>query len=138
MRNNWTHHLDTRIELTVELGKENTFMVSLPNHIFEHGNLIGKVILFTENARHAAIIVLKRTDWCAFGTKSTHVEATLFESLLELLLLPRFRRHLLDSAMVFWKWVGFWRQPQHRGCSGRVAEKIGNFLPCLFLPVNYQ
>ena len=67
MRKNRTHHLD-RIEFAVKLGQENTFMASLPNHTFEHRNLVREIILFTENVRHAAIIVLKWTDWCAFGT----------------------------------------------------------------------
>ena len=49
MKKNQTHHLD-RIEFAVKLGKENAFMVSLPNHTFEHGNLVSEVILFTENA----------------------------------------------------------------------------------------
>jgi len=70
MRKNRTHHLD-RIEFAVKLGQENTFMASLPNHTFEHRNLVREIILFTENVRHAAIIVLKWTDWCAFGTKAT-------------------------------------------------------------------
>ena len=56
-------------------------MASLPNHTFEHGNLVREVILFTENARHAAIIVLKRTDWCAFGTKATLCEKNLSSTL---------------------------------------------------------
>ena len=83
-------------------------MASLLNHTFEHGNLGREVILFTENVCHAAIIVFKQTDWCAFGTKVTHIEAMLFESLLEPLLLPSFCCHLLDSATVVWKWVGLW------------------------------
>jgi hypothetical protein len=63
--------------------QKNTFMTSLLNHSFEHGNLIGKIILLTENASHAAMIILERTDWCAFCTKMTDIEATLLESLLE-------------------------------------------------------
>ena len=82
MKKNWTHHLD-RIEFAVKLGKENAFMASLPNHTFEHRNLVSEVILFTENACHAAIIVLKWTDGCTFGMKVTHIEAMLFKSLLE-------------------------------------------------------
>jgi hypothetical protein len=56
-------------------------MTSLPNHTFEHGNLVGEVILFTENARHAAIIVLERTDWCAFFF------------IIGIIIDPRIRRH---------------------------------------------
>ena len=106
MKKNQTHHFN-RIEFAVKLGKENAFMASLLNHTFECGNLVSEVILFTENACHAAIIVLKQTDRCTFGTKVTHIEATLFKSLLEPPFLPRFHCHLLDSATVFWKWVGF-------------------------------
>ena len=50
----------------------------------------------------------QRTDGCAFGMKVTHIEAMLFKSLLEPFFLPRFCCHLLDSATVFWKWVGLW------------------------------
>jgi len=58
-------------------------MASLPNHTFEHGNLVGKVILFTENARHAAIIVLKRTDWCAFGSSPTSIAIRMHQQIWE-------------------------------------------------------
>jgi hypothetical protein len=63
--------------------QKNAFVTSLPNHGFKHGNLIGKIILLTENTSHTAMIILERTDWCAFRAKMTDIEAALLESLQE-------------------------------------------------------
>ena len=56
-----THHLD-RIEFTVKFRQEYTLVASLPDHSFEHGNLICEILLLAEKTSHAAIIIFERTD----------------------------------------------------------------------------
>ena len=54
------HHLN-RIEFTVKFRQEHALMASLPDHSFEHRDLVRKILLLAEKASHAAIIILKRT-----------------------------------------------------------------------------
>ena len=47
----------------MKFGKKDTLMTSLFNECFKHGNLIYKIILFTEKLCHATVIILPRADW---------------------------------------------------------------------------
>jgi hypothetical protein len=62
----------------MEFRQEYTFMASLPDHSFKHGNLICKILLLAESASHVAIIILERADWRTFCSKPFDIEASFF------------------------------------------------------------
>src|SRR6266481_1822723 len=59
---NLTYHLNW-IEFTMELWKEDALTSSLLDYCFQHGNLVSKVILLTEQTSHAAAIIFPGTNW---------------------------------------------------------------------------
>src|ERR1700679_2393219 len=95
------HHLNW-IQFTVKFWQKDNFVPCCPDNSFEHGWLVGKVILLAKNASHATVMTLKRTDRFTFSSHSRDIKAMLFKGLLEAFWLSLFICHLLDLAMILW------------------------------------
>ena len=57
-----THHLD-RIQLAMELREEDAQVATSLDLLFKERFLISEVVLLTEKASHAAVVIFDRANW---------------------------------------------------------------------------